>query len=169
MARTGWLDEREQAAWRGLLGVYSALRYELARRLAEDSDLSYQDFEVLATLTGNPNNELRVMELAQALGWEKSRLSHHVARMTQRGLVDKRVCEEDRRGFVVGVTERGMSEIRAAAPGHVEAVRELFINRLSAEQLDALAGIARLVLPQFEGQETSANTNPPAAAARGES
>ena len=45
---------------------------------------------------------MRVLELARALGWEKSRLSHQLTRMQQRGLVERSNCSEDRRGaFVV--------------------------------------------------------------------
>ena len=139
------------------MAMHSALRSELARRLAAESDLSYQDYEVLVTLTDQPDGRRRVMELAEILGWEKSRLSHHVTRMTKRGLVTKELCTEDRRGFVVVVTDLGRSEIEAAAPGHVEAVRDLFIDRLSPTQLEAMNSIARDVLAQFDNEEQCAS------------
>ena len=68
------------------------------------------------------------------------------SRMTSRGLVEKRPCESDRRGFEVSITDVGRSHIERAAPGHVEAVRELFIDRLSANDLASLTRIARKVL-----------------------
>ena len=80
------------------------------------------------------------------LGWEKSRLSHHVARMADRGLVKKEKCDSDRRGAFVVVTERGRKEIEAAAPGHVATVRRLFVDRLTPDQLDAIAEAAEIVL-----------------------
>lgn len=126
--------------------MHSAVTAELARRLMTESDLSYQDYEVLVVLTEQPKGTLRVLELAQLLGWEKSRLSHHVTRMANRGLVHKSPCPTDRRGWVVGITQLGRREISAAAPGHVEAVRELFIDRLSRRQIDALADIAQTII-----------------------
>ena len=126
--------------------MHGQLSAELARRLAAESSLSYPDYEVLAVLTDQPDGQLRLYELAEALGWEKSRLSHQVTRMVDRGLVRKLRCPSDRRGFFVAATDRGRREIEAAAPGHVAAVRELFVDRLSPAQLDAIAAAAADVL-----------------------
>jgi DNA-binding MarR family transcriptional regulator len=126
---------------------------ELARRLAADSGLSYQDYVVLVALTDQPDGRLRLYELGQTLGWEKSRLSHHVARMDARGLVKKEPCETDRRGAFVIVTRHGRREIEAAAPGHVTTVRELFLDRLTPSQLEALADAAEAVLAGLAGMD----------------
>jgi DNA-binding MarR family transcriptional regulator len=146
MAEARWLDEREQAAWRGLLGMHTRLTAELARRLGADSSLSYPDYEVLVALTDQPDGRLRLFELAERLGWEKSRLSHHIARMAERRLVSKMPCDTDRRGFFVAATPSGRRELEAAAPGHVDAVRELFVDRLSPDQLDGISRAAADVL-----------------------
>jgi DNA-binding MarR family transcriptional regulator len=93
---------------------------------------------------------MRLFELARLLGWEKSRLSHHVARMAERGLVAKDRCGSDRRGAFVLVTEVGRQEIEAAAPGHLEIVRRLFVDRLTHQQLDAVADAAETVLAALD-------------------
>ena len=146
MAEPRWLDDREQAAWRAMLQMHSRLNAELARRLAAESSLSYQDYEVLVSLTDQPDGRLRLYELGEQLDWEKSRLSHHISRMAERGLVKKVRCDTDRRGSFVAITPRGRREIEAAAPAHVEAVRELFIDRLTPDQLDAIARAAADVI-----------------------
>src|SRR5687768_6760585 len=93
-----WLTEQEQDAWRSLQLMHMRLEGELARHLASESGLSYQDYLVLVVLTDRPDGWIRLFELADLLGWEKSRVSHHVARMVERGLVTKERCESDRRG-----------------------------------------------------------------------
>lgn len=128
--------------------MHAAVNAELARRLGAGSSLSYQDYEVLVALTDQQDGELRVLELADVLGWEKSRLSHQVTRMADRGLVSKKPCATDGRGFIVSVTAKGRREIERAAPGHVDAVRELFIDRLDSDQIAALIGITANVLPE---------------------
>jgi DNA-binding MarR family transcriptional regulator len=125
----------------------------LSRQLANDSQLSYQDYLVLIGLTESEEGRLRLFELGRNLGWEKSRLSHHIARMAQRGLVTKEACDADRRGFHVVVTPAGRRAIEAAAPGHVDAVRRLFVDRLSPKQLDALASVADAVLAAIDEAE----------------
>jgi DNA-binding MarR family transcriptional regulator len=119
---------------------------ELARQLAADSRLSYPDYLVLVALTDRPDGRMRLFELAGVLGWEKSRLSHQVGRMADRGLVKKERCDSDRRGAYVVVTKRGRREIEAAAPGHVAAVRRLFVDRLAPDQLEVLGDAAEIVL-----------------------
>jgi DNA-binding MarR family transcriptional regulator len=146
MCEVRWLDEREERAWRALQTMQLRLSGALARQLAADSGLSYQDYVVLVSLTDQPDGRLRLFELGQALGWEKSRLSHHVARMEERGLVKKEPCNTDRRGAFVAVTRKGRREIESAAPGHVALVRELFVDRLTPRQLDAVADVAEAIL-----------------------
>lgn len=150
MSDVRWLDEREQRAWRSLQFMQMRLEGELARQLAAQSALSYPDYVVLVALTDRPEGRMRPFELAEELGWEKSRLSHQVARMAERGLVTKEKCEADRRGAFVVVTGRGRQEIATAAPGHVDAVRRLFVDRLSAAQLDAVGDAAEVVLAALD-------------------
>jgi DNA-binding MarR family transcriptional regulator len=150
MGDVRWLNEREERAWRALQFMQMRLEGALARQLAADSGLSYPDYVVLVALTDRSDGRLRLFELASVLGWEKSRLSHHIARMTDRGLVRKEKCGSDRRGAHVVVTRRGRKEIEAAAPGHVAAVRRLFVDQLTPSQLDAVGDAAEVVLAAFD-------------------
>ena len=152
MESVRWLSEREERTWRALQFMQMRLEGELARQLAAASGLSYPDYLVLVALTDRPDGRLRLFELAGVLGWEKSRASHHVGRMVHRGLVTKEKCASDRRGAYVVVTRRGRHEIEAAAPGHVAAVRHLFVDRLTPSQLDAIGDAAEVVLAALDEQ-----------------
>jgi DNA-binding MarR family transcriptional regulator len=156
MSEVRWLDEREERAWRALQFMQMRLEAELARQLAAGSGLSYPDYLVLITLTDDPDGRLRLLELRRILGWEKSRLSHQVARMAERGLVTKERCDSDRRGAYVTVTGKGREEIGAAAPGHVAAVRRLFIGVLTSEQLDVISDAAEAVLARLDSEKSPA-------------
>ena len=146
-----WLTEREQLAWRAMLTMWTRLNAQLAREMAVNSDLSMADFSVLVALTDTCAGRTRAFSLAEALQWEKSRLSHQLARMEKRGLIERSECAEDGRGQIVAVTAAGRAAIEAAAPAHVAAVRRLFLDALSAEQVDALAEIARTALLRIDG------------------
>ena len=89
MKKVRWLDEREERAWRALQFMTMRLDARLASELAAVSDLSYSDYTVLVALTDRPDGRMRLFELAATLGWEKSRVSHQIARMVDRGLVAK--------------------------------------------------------------------------------
>jgi len=154
MDEVRWLSAGEERAWRALQFMQMRLEGALARQLAADSGLSYPDYVVLVALTDRPDGRMRPFELAAVLGWEKSRLSHHVARMAGRGLVEKEACDADRRGAYVKVTTRGRRELEAAAPGHVDSVRRLFVDRLTARQLAALGEAAEAVLAAFDDADS---------------
>src|SRR4051812_26039055 len=105
MTEVRWLTEREERTWRALQLMQLRVEGELARQLAADSGLSYPDYLVLVALTDRDDGRMRLFELAGTLGWEKSRASHHVARMALRGLVKKERCDADGRGAYVVVTK----------------------------------------------------------------
>ena len=141
-----WLDEEELRAWRGLQLMQNQLSAALGRELMEASGLSYVDYLVLAALTDRPDGRMRAFELARQLGWEKSRLSHHISRMEERRLVERQKCSEDRRGAHIAVTKLGRKAIETAAPGHVASVRRRFLDRLSKQQVRTLAELSDTVL-----------------------
>ena len=159
MAETRWLDEREQAAWRGLLRMNAELTGHLNRSLQRDSGLSDADYGVLVQLSEAPDRRLRIFELGAYLNWEKSRLSHHLRRMEGRGLVTREGCETDRRGAFVVLTERGRVAIEDAAPKHVAVVRQAFIDALTPAQLEQLRQISEEVLANL-GDSGSEQTTP---------
>lgn len=152
MTGTRWLDEREQRAWRGHLAVAARLQAELNRRLQAESGLSLADFDVLVALSerGAP---MRVTELAEALQWEKSRLSHHLSRMQRRALVERQDCPDDARGAFIVLSPTGRRAVEQAAPGHVEAVRELVFDGLDDAQVDAWADASDVVLRRIAGAQ----------------
>ncbi|HEY3483757.1 MAG TPA: MarR family transcriptional regulator [Ilumatobacteraceae bacterium] len=156
MGSTPWLTRREERAWRALQFMQLRVEGELTRQLHAESALSYPDYLVLVALTDRPDGRLRLFELASVLGWEKSRVSHQVTRMADRALVVKKRCDTDRRGAFVVITNKGRREIEAAAPGHVAAVRRVFVDRLTPQQLDAVADAAQAVLAGFDEVQPSA-------------
>lgn len=153
MTDVPWLDDREQRAWRGLQFMQLRLDAVLSRELAGESAMSYSDYVVLVALTDRPDGRLRLFELAHVLGWERSRLSHHVARMVSRGLVVKEPHSDDRRGAFVVVSDEGRRQIDAAAPGHVAAVRRVFLDVVTPTQLDVIADVAEAVLARLDRQD----------------
>jgi len=150
VTETRWLDDEEQRAWRAYLRMQARLAAALNRQLQATSKLSLADYGVLVQLTEAPQGRLRPYELQRALDWEQSRLSHQLRRMQQRGLVTREACPEDARGAYVVVTETGRRAIAAAAPGHVQAVRELVFDALEPGQVAVLRRLATQVLDRIE-------------------
>jgi len=145
-----WLTEDEQRAWRGLLRMTSQLNARMNRQLQDDHGISLADYDVLVVLSEAPAGRLRVFEIAGALAWEQSRVSHQLARMQRRGLVAREECATDARGAFAVLTEAGRAAIERAAPAHVETVRQLVFDGLSRDQLAALTAVTSRVLERLQ-------------------
>ena len=141
-----WLTAREQDAWRAYIAMSEKLTARLNRDMQQQSGISIADYSVLVQLSEHVDARMRVLELARALGWEKSRLSHQLTRMQQRGLIERSNCSEDRRGAWIVLTTKGQDTIVAAAPRHVESVRRYLFNELDAAQVEALTRISGAVI-----------------------
>jgi DNA-binding MarR family transcriptional regulator len=130
-----WLTQEQQRVWRGYLEMVSRLQTAMNQQLQRDCGLSLADYDVLVAL--NERGTSRINELGEVLAWEQSRLSHQLRRMRERGLVVRHGSDDDRRGGIVELTDRGQAALEAAAPGHAELVRSVVFDGLSAAQLRA--------------------------------
>jgi DNA-binding MarR family transcriptional regulator len=146
MGAPRWLDPAEDHAWRGYRRMRALLDLQINRDLARDAGLSEPDYDVLSNLSETEGHRWRLSDLAARMLWSKSRLSHHLTRMQQRGLVTREDCPEDGRGAVVVLTQGGLRAIQAAAPDHVASVRRHLIDLLSSDQIAALGDITETVL-----------------------
>lgn len=142
---TRWLEPREQDAWRAYLIGTLSLYDVLDRQLQRDSGINHAYYEILVNLSEAPAHELRMSELADRLLSSRSRLSHAVARLEERGWVKRVACPTDRRGQIARLTPVGYQALVEAAPGHVAAVRRHLVDVLSPEQLEQLAAICRVI------------------------
>jgi DNA-binding MarR family transcriptional regulator len=112
------------------MSVQLRMSYEMNRQLQADSGLSLSDYDVLVALSGDDDAGKRVSDLAAEIGWERSRLSHQLRRMEERGLTERRACPADGRTTNVVLTQNGRRAITEAAPGHVDLVRTMFFDAL---------------------------------------
>ncbi|MFC7622211.1 MarR family winged helix-turn-helix transcriptional regulator [Microlunatus sp. GCM10028923] len=134
--------KEELRVWREFIETAEALRAELASRLQSECGLSTGDYAVLLALSEAPGRRLRSSELAAGIRWERSRLSHHLGRMERRGLIRREDCATDSRGAEVVLETAGAEAFRRATVPHLRAVRELFVDALTPEQLAAAADLA---------------------------
>lgn len=157
-----WLDDTESRAWRGLIRLGWLLDVAIARDLGLEAGLSHPDYQVLVALSEAPGRRLRMSELATALLWSKSRLSHQIGRMEVRRLVDREGCAGDARGAFAVLTAAGFRAIQEAAPGHVESIRRHLFDHLGPAEVEALAGITERVVAHLNSIVPCAPACPPA-------
>jgi DNA-binding MarR family transcriptional regulator len=147
---TRWLTADEQRAWRAYLESTRLLNDALDHQMQQDSSMPHTYYEILVHLSEAPERSTRMGDLADRTRSSRSRLSHAVDRLEERGWVERGECPTDRRGQLATLTDRGFAALEAAAPGHVEAVRSFVIDRLTPEQVTQLEQIATAIITGLE-------------------
>lgn len=137
-------------AWRNYIMGTELMRQQLHRELQEAHGMSIADYEVLVQLSERDDRRMRMTQLAGRVASSKSRLSHQIARMEKAGLVQRVDCPDDARGVVAELTDAGMDLLRAAAPTHVQGVREHLIDLLTPDEQHALATMFGRVLKHLD-------------------
>ena len=150
-ASTDLLSRDELAAWRGLLRVHAALTKELDAELVREHELPLSSYEVLLFLCDSPGGRMRMSELADGVLLSRSGLTRLVDRMERDGLLRRRRCEDDQRGFFAEITDQGRELFARARRTHLDGVRERFLNHLSTDEQRTLAALWEKVSPGAAG------------------
>lgn len=150
MTGTRWLSADEQRAWRAYLEATSVLFDALDRQLQVDAGMPHAYYEILVRLSEAEGRQMRMSELAARTRSSRSRLSHAVARLEERGWVVRSECATDRRGQLATLTDKGFAVLEQAAPGHVEAVHQHVIDVLTPEQVRQLEAIGQAIVAGLE-------------------
>ena len=140
-----WLSDLEQCAWRAYLEATQRLFEQLDRELQREVGMPLAYYQILAMLSEAPDHTLRMSDLAQLTWSSRSRVSHAVDRLEEKGWVERISCPSDKRGAYAVLTEAGLRVLEAAAPSHVSSVRRLVFDQLSAAELAAFAAQSRKI------------------------
>jgi DNA-binding MarR family transcriptional regulator len=143
MASGAALDEREAAAWTGLLRTHQRLIRELDAELESAHDLSLAEYDVFVQLSAAPGRSMRMAELAAAVLLTRSGVTRLVDRLERSGLVERRPCPADARGMHAILTEAGAARFAEAAPTHRAGIRRLFVDKLERADVERLGGVWR--------------------------
>lgn len=128
----------ELAAWREYIEAADEMKRAVSVAMQSQSGISSGDYSVLLALSEADGHRLRSSVLADDIGWERSRLSHHLGRMEKRGLVGRERCGDDNRGAWVVITPEGSSMFRTASAAHFRVIRRLFVDALGPDELDGV-------------------------------
>lgn len=110
--------------WRGLLTSYNEIACRLDRDLHEAHELSMSEYEALDRLVERDCDSCRMQDLSAGMYLSQSALSRTVARLERAGLVVRALCESDRRGVFVKITDEGRRRHAEARTTHLAVLAE---------------------------------------------
>jgi len=137
---TRWLDDDQQRSWRALVVGTTLLFDRLDEDLRRSFDISLVEYEILVRLSER-DGQMRMAALADALAHSRSRVTHTVTRMEKVGLVQRSRSDDDGRGIIASLTDKGLDLLVRAAPVHVEGVRAYLVDLAGDADFAALGRV----------------------------
>jgi DNA-binding MarR family transcriptional regulator len=137
------LSPRELRAWHAFIAMGEDVLERVGRDLGKSTGLSGSEFAVLSRLASYGKGEMQQQELATAMGWEKSRLSHQLSRMQKRKLIERRAG--DGRATLIALAPAGRAKLEIALPIRAESVRRNLLSRLSVEQVETIIRVSNVL------------------------
>lgn len=134
------LTDDELFAWTRLIDAGRLVEELIARNLADQHAMTTLDYEVLVRLDG-ADGRMRMTTLAEQCVSSKSRLTHAVDRLENRGWIRRETVAEDGRGVEGVLTDEGGQVLAAAAVGHAELVKEHVLGLLHPAELPVVGGV----------------------------
>ncbi|WP_368496916.1 MarR family winged helix-turn-helix transcriptional regulator [Herbiconiux sp. A18JL235] len=152
------LDPAELGAYFALIEVSSLLRHAVEQQLKEAGDLSYVQFQLLATLGDSPDGSRRMTDLADGVVYSRSGLTHQAGLLEKAGLVTRAPSLEDERSVTVTITQTGRDRLATVFPGHIQVLKKLFLAPIDADDVAELGRALSVVRDHMR-------SNPPRSAA----
>lgn len=135
------LDATQLGAYFALIEASSLLKHAVEQQLREVGDLSYVQFQLLATLGDAPAGSRRMTDLADGVVYSRSGLTYQAQTLEKRGLVARTPSPDDERSVTVTITDEGRAVLADVFPGHVATLDALLLDPLSRSDIEALADI----------------------------
>lgn len=136
------------STWAAFLRAHARVVRELERELQAEQRMALTDYDVLVQLAAAEDRRLRMSELAERLLLSRSGVTRLVDRLVAQGLVEREICDTDRRGQWAALTDAGRDRLRAASPTHLRGVGEHFLDRMSADELASMRAILDRLDPE---------------------
>ncbi len=137
MAATNWLNQSEMNAWLAFIKTSRDLIRALERDL-EPFGLDGGDYQLLAMLSDAPDQRLRMCELAEELRLSRGGLTRRMNGVLEKRLVVRNQDPTDKRVAYIEMSTKGRALLDRAAPVHLQSVRRLMIDLLSASEIKAI-------------------------------
>ena len=130
----------DEQSWSRVVALYGRVEQQLGKAVQRAHGLGLSEYRALTLLTAAGPDGMRIQELAEAVGLNQSSVSRLADRLEDAGLIERCVCDSDRRGVYMYLTESGQDRQAAARPTYKQTLADALD---AACEEEPLAGAAR--------------------------
>jgi len=103
-------------------------------------DISEQQYNVLRILRGQKGNPINLIDIRERMLHKSSNVTRLVEKLRQKGLVERVLCEENRRKVEISVTNKGLKLLTKMEPDMKKNQLEI-IGKITAKEANQLADL----------------------------
>ncbi|WP_017556203.1 MarR family winged helix-turn-helix transcriptional regulator [Nocardiopsis baichengensis] len=111
--------------WCALSLLHGTIETHVEKALQAGHGLSVREFSVMAALSDRSGSKMRMNEVSEAVVLSQSATTRLVNRLEDRGLLERVICPNDRRGIYTAITDKGRSLLAEARPTNESALEEV--------------------------------------------
>ncbi len=126
--------------------IHSNSTVAIESALSQNGQISLIWYDVLLVVSKAPKKRLRFAEIADRIVLTRSGLSRCIANLEKKGYLKREKCKEDKRGAFAILTDKGQRALKSAWPIYRNGISEMFIDRLSSEDITKLNEIFDKIL-----------------------
>jgi DNA-binding MarR family transcriptional regulator len=143
------MSAAEEAFVRALSRVLQVLPRAVDQDMTRAGQLPLSEYMALVHLSEAQDRLMRMSELAAACDLSLSGMTRIVARLEQRGLVQRVRCEADGRGANAVLTEAGLRQLGDSWPAHLASVRRHLLDHVEGEDLETLTQVLQRMVTAY--------------------
>ncbi len=151
-------DDPRLGAWRSFIHSHARLLRRLDEELQAAHGLSLAEYDALMQLVNAPGRRLRMSVLAERVLLSRSGITRLVDRLVAAGFVERSACVSDARGAEAALTGKGLEQLRAASPAHLDGVQRYFLGLIPDRDRDAIERGCNAILDEL-GREATADSS----------
>lgn len=129
--------------WCVLSLLHNKIESHIEKALQNKHQLSTKEFSTLSLLEEQPDQTMRMNDLAERLVLSNSATTRLINRLEDRGLLKRKLCDDDRRGILSEVTGSGRALLVQARPTNDAALEEALQDAEKSQELAPFVGAIR--------------------------
>jgi DNA-binding MarR family transcriptional regulator len=143
-------DDAGLRAWSHFLGAHALALRAIEQRLKAAGQPPFAWYDALLELD-RAGGRLRMGELGQRLTVEPYNMTRLVDRLEKEKLLRREPAQDDARGAVVTITEKGKETRRSMWPHYRKAIQQVFASALTESDAETMVRSLKKVIAQLHG------------------
>lgn len=144
------LDSAQNSLWKLFLTAYTRLVDRVEQDFKQAELPPFEWYDMLIALKQAPEQRLRLSELAEVLLVNRTNVTRLADRLEAAGLIERKVCKDDRRGAYAVLTKAGLEMQEKMWTVYAQSIAQYFGRHLTEKNTIAFTNALSAMLKALD-------------------